>query len=133
MKFKYKNRKKRALFLSISSIKTYLQRIQVFASTIHSTFFETNICRRHSFWADQREELWFDMLKDQNFELHWGSDFRMSQGTFRDIVTFVQPALEKTDTQFWRVIPTEKQVAIALWRLLICNCFWYYCKNNCSR
>ena len=48
MKFKYKNRKKHALFLRISSIKTYLQRMQVFVSTIHSTFFEMNIYRRRS-------------------------------------------------------------------------------------
>ena len=63
------------------------------------------------------------MLKEQNFELHWRIDFCMSQDTFQDIVTFVQPALEKTDTQFWRAIPTEKRVAIAIWRLLTGNSF----------
>ena len=46
MKFKYKNRKKRSLFLSINSIKTYLQRKQVFASMISLTLFEMNIRRR---------------------------------------------------------------------------------------
>ena len=66
MKFKYKNSKKRALFLSINSIKTYQQRKQVFASMMRSTLFEINIRRRRSVWAYQREELWFDsMLNDQ--------------------------------------------------------------------
>ena len=118
MKFKYKNSKKRALFLSINSIKTYQQRKQVFASMMRSTLFEINICRRRSVWAYQREGLWFDsMLNDENFEQHWRSDFRMSQDTFRDIVRVVQAALEKRDIQFRRAIPIEKQVAIALWRL----------------
>ena len=124
MKFKYKNSKKRALFVSINSIKTYQQRKQVFASMMRSTLFEINIRRRRSVWAYQREELWFDsMLNDQNFEQHWRSDFRMSQDTFRDIVRVVQPALEKRDTQFRRAIPIEKRVAIALWRLSTGNLF----------
>ena len=124
MKFKYKNRKKRALFLRINSIKAYLQRTQVFSSMIRSTIFEMNIRRRRSVWAYQREELWFDsMLNDQNFEQHWRSDFRMSQDTFRDIVRAVQPALEKRDAQFRRAIPIEKRVAVALWRLSTGNSF----------
>ena len=118
MKFKYKNSKKRALFLSISSIKTYQQRKQVFASMMRSTLLEINIRRRRSVWAYQREGLWFDsMLNDENFEQHWRSDFRMSQDTFRDIVRVVQAKLEKRDIQFRRAIPIEKRVAIALWRL----------------
>ena len=117
MKFKYKNRKKRALFLSVNSIKTYLQRKQVFASMIRSTLFEMNIRRRCSVWVYQIEELWFDsMLTDQNFEQHWRSDFRMSRDTFQDIVRVVQPALKKRDTQFRRAISIEKRVAIALWK-----------------
>ena len=69
MKFKYKNSKKRALLVSINSIKTYQQRKQVFASMMRSTLFEINIRRRRSVWAYQREELWFNsMLNDQNFE-----------------------------------------------------------------
>ena len=32
-------------------------------------------------------------------------------------------ALGKRDTQIWRVISVEKQVAIALWRLLTDNSF----------
>ena len=124
LKFKYKNRKKRALFLSVNSIKTYLQRKQVFAYVIRSTLFEMNIRRRRSLWAYQREELWFDStLNDQNFEQHWRSDFRMSQDTFRDIVRVVQAALEKRDIQFRRAIPIEKRVAIALWRLSTGNSF----------
>ena len=125
MKFKYKYRKKRALFLTINSIKTYLQRKQVFASMMRSTLFEINIRRRRSVWAYQREEFWFDsMLNDQNFEQHRRSDFRMSQDTFRDIVRVVQAALEKRDTQFRRAIPIEKRVAIALWwRLSTGNLF----------
>ena len=84
MKFKYKNRKKRALFLSINSIKTYLQRKQVFASMIRSILFEMNIRRRRSVWVYQREEIWFDsMLNDQNFDQHWRSYFRMSQDISR--------------------------------------------------
>ena len=69
MKFKYKNRKKHALFVRINSIELYLQRKQVFASMVHSTLYEMNIHKRRSVWANQREELWFDnMLNDQNFE-----------------------------------------------------------------
>ena len=124
MKFKYKNRKKRALFLSVNSIKTHLQRKQVFASMISSTLFEMNIRRRRSVWAYQREDLWFDsMLTDQIFEQHWGSDFHMSRGTFQDIVRVVQPALKKRDTLFQRAIPIEMRVAITLWRLSTGNSF----------
>ena len=69
MKFKYKNRKKRALFLSINSVKTYLHRKQVFVFMIRSTLFVMNIRRRRSVWAYQREKLRFhSMLHDQNFE-----------------------------------------------------------------
>ena len=69
MKFKYKNRKKHALFVRINSIELYLRRKQVFASMVHSTLYEMNIHKRRSVWANQREELWFDnMLNDQNFE-----------------------------------------------------------------
>ena len=83
MKFKYKNRKMRALFLRMNSIKAYLQGKKVFASMIRSMLFEMNIRRRRSVWAYQREELWFySMLKDQNLEQHWTNDFRMSQNTF---------------------------------------------------
>ena len=66
MKFKYKNTKKRALFISINSIKKYQQRKQVFTSMMRSTLFGINIRRRRSVWAYQSEELWFDsMLNDQ--------------------------------------------------------------------
>ena len=47
----------------------------------------------------------------------------MSQDTFRDIVRVVQAAFEKRDIQFQRAIPTEKRVAIALWRLSTGNLF----------
>ena len=69
------------------------------------------------------------MLNDQNFEQHWKSDFRMSQDTFRDIVRVVQPALEKRDTQFRRAITIQKQVEIALWRLLTGNSFRTFTKT----
>ena len=59
MKFKYKNRKKHAFFLSIKSINTYLQRKQTFASMIGSILFEMNIRRRCSLWAYQREDSGF--------------------------------------------------------------------------
>ena len=97
--------------LRINSIKTHLQKKQVFASMIRSTLFEMNIRRRRSVWAYQREEPWFNsMLNDQNFEQHWRGDFRMSQETFRDIVRVVQPSLEKRDTRFRRAILIEKRV-----------------------
>ena len=124
MKFKYKNRKKSALFLRINSIKTYLQRKQVFAFMIRSTLFEISIRSGRSVWAYQREKLWFDsILNNQNFKQHWRSDFRMSQDIFRDIVRVVQPALKNRDTHFRRAIPIEKRVAIALWRLSTGNTF----------
>ena len=119
IKFKYKNRKTSTLFLRINNIKSYLQRKQVFASMIRWTFFEINISRRHSVWGYQREEPWFDSsLNDQSStEQHWRDIFRMGQDTFRDNEKVVPPTLEKRDAHFQGVIPIEKQVVIALWRL----------------
>ena len=73
--------------------------------------------------VSKRRTLIDNMLNDHNFEQHWRSDFRMSLDTLRDIVTVVQPALGKRDTQFRRVIPIEKRVPIALWRLSTGNLF----------
>ena len=90
MTIKYKNRKKCALILRINNIKAYLQRKQIFTSTV----FEMNICRRRSVWAHQRDELSFDsMSNNQNLEHHWRSDFGMNQDTFRDTARVVQPTL----------------------------------------
>ena len=41
----------------------------------------------------------------------------MGQDTFRDNEKVVPPTLEKRDAHFQGVIPIEKQVVIALWRL----------------
>ena len=76
------------------------------------------------FRPDQREELWFaSMLKDQNIDQHWKSDFRMSQDTFWDIVRVVQPVQEKRNTQSWHAIPVKQWVTFGLWRLLTGNSF----------
>ena len=124
MKLKYKNRKKCALFLRMNSIKTCLQRKEVFTFMIRSTLFEMSIHSRRFVWVYQREELWFDsMLNNQNFKQHWTSDFHMSQDTFWDILRVVQPSLEKKDTQFRHAVPIKKRVAIALWRHSTGNSF----------
>ena len=62
---------------------------------------------------------WFDSsLNDQSStEQHWRGIFRMGQDTFRDNENVVPPTLEKRDAHFQGVIPIEKQVVIALWRL----------------
>ena len=128
MKFKYKNSKKRALFLSINSIKTYQQRKQVFASMMRSTLFEINIRRRRSVWAYQREGLWFDsMLNDKNFEQHWRSDFRMSLDTFRDIVRVVQAAYSVSACNTYRKA-SRNCIMETFDRQLTSYC----CKNICS-
>ena len=69
IKFKFKKRKKRVLFLRINSITSYLQREQSFASVMRSTPFEMNICKLRSVLAYQGEDFWVDsMLNDQNLE-----------------------------------------------------------------
>ena len=76
------------------------------------------------FRPDQREELWFaSMLKDQNIDQHWKSDFCMSQDTFREIARVVQPAQEKRKTQSWHAIPVKQWVTIGIWRLSTGNSF----------
>ena len=117
IKLKFKKRKKRALFLRINSITSYLQREreQSFASVMRSTPFEMNICKLRSVLAYQGEDLWVDsMLNDQNLEQYLRCDFSMIQDTFRNIVRAVQPVLKKPDTQFRHAIPIEKRTPIAL-------------------
>ena len=41
------------------------------------------------------------------------ADFRMTPDTFMDTFTLVRNSLEKQDTRFREVFPTEKRVAVA--------------------
>ena len=45
------------------------------------------------------------------------NDFRMTRNIFVEIVTIIQPVMEKRDIQLRRAITKEKRVAIALWQL----------------
>ena len=62
-------------------------------------------------------------FEDENFELHWRTDFRMKFETFMRIVELVMPRLAKQDTQLRSAIAIEKRVTIAIWRLSTGNSF----------
>ena len=51
------------------------------------------------------------------------NDFRMTRNIFVEIVTIIQPVMEKRDIQLRRAITKEKRVAIALWQLSTRNSF----------
>ena len=83
--------------------------------------------RARRVWEFEREERWFDAMvqriNDDDAQLEWKKDFRVTGRTFQEIVRIVRPRLEKRDTQFRKAIPIEKRVAIAIWRLATGNAF----------
>ena len=119
MKFKYKNRKNRALFLITNNIKTYAEKTSFCFYDTLNTFWDEHSQKVVSVDVSKKRTLVDNMLNDHSFEQHSSS----IGDTFRDIVRVVQPALGKRGTQFQRAIPIEKRVAITLWRLLTGNSF----------
>ena len=106
---------------------SYKQRQQMLLSALRSSLFGLNFRKPRSIWAYERQEFWFHKMlhgfEDENFDLHWKQDFRMTQPTFMKIVELVRPRLERRDTQLRKAIPIEKRVAIAIWRLSTGNSF----------
>ena len=100
---------------------------------MQTTLFGLGIRKPRSIWAYERREFWFQRMlndfEDENFEFHWRTGFRMKFKTFVRIVELVMPRLAKQDTQLRRAIPTEKRVAIAIWRLSTGNSFRSFVKT----
>ncbi|XP_063003354.1 uncharacterized protein LOC134413155 [Elgaria multicarinata webbii] len=73
---------------------------------------------RRRFWVRPRSKDWWEnfVLKEWDDE-QWLSHFRMSRGTFFEIVEELRPHLDRRLTVMRRPIPVEKRLAITLWRL----------------
>lgn len=110
--------------MNVHSHKKHQQMIQ---SAMRNSLFGFNSRKPRSVWAYKRRELWFNRMmyveEDENLNLHWKQDFRMTRPTFLKIVELVRPRLEKRDTNFRKAIPIEKRVAISIWRLATGNSF----------
>ena len=87
---------------------------------IISTSYLVSLKGIKTYWSTNRNETWFTELKekrnDENFRESFKEDFRIYPNTF-DIVNLVERNISKQDTKFRKAFPTEKRVAIALWRL----------------
>ena len=121
-------KKFRRLFMNNINIHSHRLRLQMLLSGMRTSLFGLNFRKPRSVWAYERQEFWFnrmlyDLQEDENFNLHWRQDFRMTLPTFMKIVELVRPRMEKRDTRFRRAIPIEKRVAIAIWRLSTGNSF----------
>ena len=125
---KYARKKMRNFFFNTFTVHSRSQRNKKLTMMMmQTTLFGLGIRKPRSIWAYERREFWFQRVlndfEDENFELHWRTDFRMKFETFMRIVELVMPRLAKQDTQLRRAIPIEKRVAIAIWRLSTGNSF----------
>ena len=93
--------KKKILRFYINNLAghSYKQRQQMLLSALRSSLFGLNFRKPRSIWANERQEFWFHRMlrgfEDENFDLHWKQDFRITQPTFMKIVELVRPRLER--------------------------------------
>ncbi|XP_075791513.1 uncharacterized protein LOC142830452 [Pelodiscus sinensis] len=69
-------------------------------------------------WRLDTSSDWWDRLVLQQWDDdQWLRNFRMRKATFRELCTWLTPALQHQDTHLQPAIPVEKRIAIALWKL----------------
>ena len=71
-----------------------------------------------SVWMKERSNDWWGRIVWQTFSSYnWMENFRMSRETFVYVCNEVRELVKKENTSMRDSIPTEQQVAIALWYL----------------
>ncbi|CAM5092389.1 unnamed protein product [Natator depressus] len=76
------------------------------------------------FWARQTSTDWWDRIVLQVWDdSRWLRNFRMCKATFLELCELLSPALKRRDTKMRAALTVEKQVAIALWKLAIPDCY----------
>ena len=82
------------------------------------------IRNRRRMWAYQRPQHWLEeMLNNRVLHSLWKKHFRVSRGTFDYICGIVSRDIQRQNTRLRQVIPVQKRVAVALWRLGSGNSF----------
>ncbi|XP_077180375.1 uncharacterized protein LOC143831194 [Paroedura picta] len=70
------------------------------------------------FWVDERSSDWWENFVWTRWDDdHWIANFRMSRGTFFELVEALRGRMERQVTGMRRPVPVEKRVAAALWYL----------------
>ncbi|XP_077182266.1 M-phase inducer phosphatase 3 isoform X3 [Paroedura picta] len=77
------------------------------------------------FWVDERSSDWWENFVWARWDDdHWIANFRMSRGTFFELVEALRGRMERQVTGMRRPVPVEKRVAAALWYLATPQYFW---------
>ncbi|CAM5114457.1 unnamed protein product [Eretmochelys imbricata] len=76
------------------------------------------------FWAQQTSIDWWDRIVLQvRDDSQWLRNFRMRKPTFLELWELLSPALKCRNTKMRAALTVEKQVAIALWKLAMPDCY----------
>ncbi|CAM4541073.1 unnamed protein product [Lepidochelys kempii] len=76
------------------------------------------------FWAWQTSTDWWDRIVLQVWDdSRWLRNVRMRTATFLELCELLSPALKRRNTKMRAALTVEKQVAIALWKLAIPDCY----------
>ncbi|CAM5150761.1 unnamed protein product [Natator depressus] len=76
------------------------------------------------FWARQTSTDWWDRTVLQVWDdSQWLQNFRMRKATFMELCELLSPALKRRNTKMRPALTVEKQVAIALWKLAMPDCY----------
>ncbi|XP_048373451.1 protein ANTAGONIST OF LIKE HETEROCHROMATIN PROTEIN 1-like [Sphaerodactylus townsendi] len=104
----------------VAGTSRYLRR-----SSVRSHWYalaEVGVPRR--WWVYPRSKNWWEQFIRLTWdEEQWIERFRMSRGTFFEIVEALRPHLQRQTTNMREPIPVEKRVAIAIWYLANANCY----------
>ncbi|CAM4441012.1 unnamed protein product [Caretta caretta] len=76
------------------------------------------------FWAQQTSTGWWDRIVLQVWDdSQWLRNFCMHKATFLELCELLSPALKRRKTKMRAALTVEKQVAIALWKLAMPDCY----------
>ncbi|CAM4589218.1 unnamed protein product [Caretta caretta] len=77
------------------------------------------------FRAQETSTDWWDRIVLRVWDdSQWLRNFRMRKGTFMELCDLLAPALKRMNTKMRAALTTEKQVAIALWKLAMPDNYW---------
>ena len=77
-----------------------------------------NMAPERMIWTKERSSQWWEQVVKSTFtSKDWLENFRMSQCTFNYLCDELRLAIEKSDTEMRKAVPTDIRVALTLWFL----------------
>ncbi|XP_054836342.1 uncharacterized protein LOC129330336 [Eublepharis macularius] len=75
-------------------------------------------------WVYPRSQDWWERIALRVWDdMHWIQCFRMSRGTFNELVDALRPTLARQSTNMREPVSVEKRVAVTLWCLATGACY----------